>query len=101
MLSPEQCPGLEEVGPEEVQERRECTSGGSARAEGVHEWRKCKIRGSARVEEVQERRECRSGGSVQVEEGRSSWRKVQSWTWKCPKPLVDLTEEVEQEQERN
>jgi len=37
---------------------------------------------------------------VQVEEGQSSWRKVQSWTWKCPKPLVDLTEEVEQEQEQ-
>jgi len=34
---------------------------------------------------------------VQVEEGQSSWRKVQSWTWKCPKPLVDLTEEAEQE----
>jgi len=44
----------------------------------------------------------RSGtrGSVQVEEGQSSQRKVQSWTWKCPKPLVDLTEEVEQEQEQ-
>jgi len=40
--------------------------------------------GSARLEEVQERRECMSGGSVQVEEGRSSQRKVRSWTWKCP-----------------
>jgi len=38
---------------------------------------------------------------MQVEEGRSSWRKVRSWTWKCPKPLVDLTEEAEQEQEQN
>jgi len=28
MLSPEQCPGPEEVGLEEVQERRECTGGG-------------------------------------------------------------------------
>jgi len=63
MLSPERCPGPEEVEPEEVQERRECTSGGSARVEGVHEWR-----------------ECTSGGSVQVEEGRSSQGKVQSWT---------------------
>ena len=56
---------------------------------------------SARPEEVQERRECTSGGSVQVEEGRSSQRKVRSWTWKCPKPLVDLSEEAEQEQELN
>ena len=35
MLSPERCPGPEEVrpeevGPEEVQERRECTGGGRA-----------------------------------------------------------------------
>jgi len=52
-------------------------------------------------EKVQEQRECTSRGSVQVEEGQSSWRKVQSWTWKCPKPLVDLTEEAEQEQEQN
>jgi len=52
-------------------------------------------------EEVQERRECTSRGSVQVEEGQSGRRKVQSWTWKCPKPLVDLTEEAEQEQEQN
>ena len=59
-------------------------TGGSARAEGVHEQRGCK-----------------SEGSVQVEEGQSSWTKVQSWTWKCPKSLVDLTEEVEQEQEQN
>jgi len=64
MLSLEQCPGPEEVGPEEVQEWRECTS----------------------------------GGSVQVEGGRSSQRKVQSWTWKCPKPLVD---EAKQKQEQN
>jgi len=41
-------------------------------------------RGSARLEEVQEQRECMSRGSVQVEEGRSSRRKVRSWTWKCP-----------------
>ena len=72
MLSLERCPGLEEVEPEEVE------------LEEVHDWRKCK-----------------SGGSVQVEEGRSSWRKVRSWTWKCPKPFVDLTEEAEQEQEQN
>jgi len=52
-------------------------------------------------EEVQERRECTSRGSVQVEEGQSGRRKVQSWTWKCSKPLVDLTEEAEQEQEQN
>ena len=58
-------------------------------------------RGSAQWEEVQERRECKSEGSVQVEEGQSSWRTVQSWTWKCPKSLVDLTEEAEQEQEQN
>jgi len=73
MLSPQRCPGLEEVGPEEV-----------------HEQRKCK-----------EQRECKSRGSVQVEEGQSSRRKVRSWTWKCPRPLVDLTEEAEQEQEQN
>ena len=42
-----------------------------------------------------------SGGSVQVEEWWSSQRKVRSWTWKCPKTLVDLTEDVEQEQEQN
>jgi len=30
MLSPERCPGPEEVGPEEVQERRECAGGGRA-----------------------------------------------------------------------
>jgi len=53
------------------------------------------------LEEVQEWRECKSGGRVQVEEGQSSWRKVQSWTWKYPKPLVDLTEEAKQEQEQN
>jgi len=67
MLSPERCPGPEEVEPEEVHDRRKCKSGGSARVEGVHE-----------------QRECMSGGSVQVEEGRSSQRKVWSWTWKCP-----------------
>jgi len=42
MLSPEQCPGpeeveSEEVGPEEVHDRRKCKSGGSARVEGVQE----------------------------------------------------------------
>jgi len=68
MLSPERCPGPEEVEPEEVEpeemhDRRKCKSGGSAQAEGVHK-----------------RRECTSGGSVQVEEGRSSRGKVQSWT---------------------
>jgi len=52
MLSPERCPGQEEVGPEEVQE-----------------WRKGRV--------------------------------ARGWTWKCPRPLVDLTEEVEQEQEQN
>ena len=57
MLSPERCPGPEEVEPEEVHERRKCKSGGSARAEGVHE-----------------RRECTSGGSVQAE-GVCRWRK--------------------------
>ena len=77
MLSPERCPGPEEVGPEEV---------------GPEE---------VGPEEVHDRRKCKSGGSAQVEEGRSSRRKVRSWTWKCPKPLVDLTEEVEQEQEQN
>jgi len=51
MLSPEQCPGPEEVEPEEVE-----------------------------PEEVHDRRKCKSGGSVQVEEGRSSRRKVRSWT---------------------
>jgi len=66
MLSLERCPGPEEVGLEEVG------------PEEVHDWR-----------------ECKSGGSVQVEEGWSSWRKVRSWTWKCPRPLVDLTEEAE------
>ena len=58
-------------------------------------------RGSARVEGVHKQRECKSEGSVQVEEGRSSRRKVQSWTWKCPKPLVDLTVEAELELEQN
>jgi len=72
MLSPEQCPGPEEVEPEEVE-----------------------------PEEVHDRRKCKSRGSARVEGGRSSWRKVQSWTWKCPKLLVDLTEEAEQEQEQN
>ena len=64
-------------------------------------WRECTSRGSARAEGVHKQRECTSGGSVQVEEGQSSQRKVQSWTWKCPKTLVDLTEEAEQEQEQN
>ena len=47
-----------------------------------------------------------TGGSAQLEgvckqeEGQSSWRKVQSWTWKCLKPLAYLTEEAEQEQEQ-
>jgi len=63
MLSPERCPGPEEVEPEEVHNQRKCTTRGSARAEGVHERRKCK-----------------SEGSVQVEEGQSSQRKVRSWT---------------------
>ena len=36
-----------------------------------------------------------------MEEGQSSQRKVQSWTWKCPKPLVDLTEEAEQSRSRS
>jgi len=72
MLSLERCPGPEEVGPEEVE-----------------------------PEEVHDRRKCKSGGSVRVEEGRSSRRKVQTWTWKCPKALVDLTEGAEQEQEQN
>jgi len=51
MLSPERCPGPEEVEPEEVE-----------------------------PEEVHDRGKCKSGGSVQVEEGRSSRRKVWSWT---------------------
>jgi len=63
MLSPERCPGPEEVEPEEVQERREYMSGGSVQVEGVCRWR-----------------ECAGGGSVQVEEGWSSRRKVRSWT---------------------
>ena len=50
---------------------------------------------------MHKQRECTSGGSVQVEEGQSSQRKVWSWTWKCPKTLVDLTEEAEQELEQN
>ena len=82
MLSPERCPGPEEVEPEEVEPEE-------VELEEVE------------PEEVQEWRECMSGGSVQVEEGQSSRRKVRSWTWKCPKPLVDLTEEAEQEQEQN
>jgi len=71
MLSPEQCPGPKEVGPEEVG-----------------------------PEEVHDRRKCKSGGSAQVEEGRSSRRKVWSWTWKCPRPLVDLTEGAERNRSR-
>jgi len=45
MLSPERCPGLEEVELEEVQEWRECTSRGSARAEGVCRWRRGGVAG--------------------------------------------------------
>jgi len=45
MLSLEQCPGLEEVEPEEVHDRRKCKSGGSARAEGVCRWRKGRVAG--------------------------------------------------------
>jgi len=55
MLSPERCPGPEEVGPEEVEpeevepeevhDRRKCTTGGSARAEGVCRWRKGGVAG--------------------------------------------------------
>ena len=41
MLSPERCPGPEEVEPEEVHDRRKCKSGGSVRAEGVYERREC------------------------------------------------------------
>jgi len=100
-LTLERCPGLEEVGPEEVHNWRKCTTGGSAQLEEVHNWRKCTTGGSAQLEGVQEQRECMSRGSVQAEEGQSSWRKVWSWTWKCPKTLVDLTEEAEQEQEQN
>jgi len=48
MLSPERCPGLEEVGPEEV-----------------HDWRKCKSRGSVRAEGVYEQRECTGGGRAE------------------------------------
>jgi len=33
MLSPEQCPGPEEVGLEEVHDRRKCKSGGSVQVE--------------------------------------------------------------------
>ena len=48
MLSPEQCPGPEEVGPEEVgpkevQEWRECMSRGSVRVKGVCRWRKGRV----------------------------------------------------------
>jgi len=45
MLSLEQCPGPEEVGLEEVQERRECTSRGSVRVKGVCRWRKGGVAG--------------------------------------------------------
>jgi len=51
-------------------------------------------------EEVHDRRKCKSGGSAQVEEGQSSRRKVWSWTWKCPRPLVDLSEGVERNRNR-
>jgi len=40
MLSPERCPGPEEVEPEEVHDWRKCKSGGSARVEGVCRWRR-------------------------------------------------------------
>jgi len=40
MLSPERCPGPEEVEPEEVHDRRKCTTGGSVRVKGVCRWRK-------------------------------------------------------------
>jgi len=33
MLSPERCPGPEEVGPEEVHKQRECKSEGSVQVE--------------------------------------------------------------------
>ena len=89
------------MGPEEVQEWRECTNRWSAQTEGVHKQMECTNRGSAQTEGVHKQRECTNRGSVRVEEGRSSQRKVRSWTWKCPKPLVDLTEEAEQEQEQN
>ena len=71
---------------------------GGPRLDRTCDWEK---HGYDRPEEVQEQRECKSRGSVQVEEGWSSQRKVWSWTWKCPRPLVDLTEEAEQEQEQN
>jgi len=45
MLSPEQCPGPEEVGPEEVHDWRKCKSGGSVQAEGVCRWRKGGVAG--------------------------------------------------------
>ena len=35
-----------------------------------------------------------------MEEGRSSRRKVRSWTWKCPRPLVDLSGEAERNRSR-
>jgi len=56
MLSPERCSGPEEVEPEEVEPEE------------------------VEPEEVHDRRKCKSRGSVQVEEGRSSRRKVRSWT---------------------
>ena len=56
MLSPEGCPGPEEVEPEEVEQEE------------------------VEQEEVNDRRKCKSRGSVQVEEGWSSRRKVRSWT---------------------
>ena len=50
MLSPERCPGPEEVEPEEVEleevhDRRKCKSGGSVQAEGVCRWRKGGVAG--------------------------------------------------------
>ena len=65
------------------------TGGSGTRGSGT---RGSGTRGSAQVEGV-----CRwrKGG---VARGRSG---VGHGKWKCPKPLVDLTEEVEQEQEEN
>ena len=45
MLSPEQCPGPEEVGLEEVHDWRKCRSRGSVRVKGVCRWRKGGVAG--------------------------------------------------------
>ena len=71
MLSPERCPGLEEVEPEEVGPEEVGPEEVGLEEVGPEE---------VEPEEVQERREYKSEGSVQVEEGWSSQRKVQSWT---------------------